>query len=279
VYKRPERHRARYGAATPLVTERIQVSEPEQEFGTIVVTWSDDRVVVQLNRPHVRNAIDQAMVDELHAICDELEKHPRILILTGSNGVFASGADISQLRDRTPADARKGINTMLFIRIAELPMPVIAAMDGYALGGGAELAFAADFRIGTPRLKIGNPETGLGIVASAGALWRLRELVGEPLAKEILLAGRVLGADEAYGSRLITRMFEPDALLAGAHALADEIASKDAEATKHTKALVAAARDAHPAADLEAQAALFESPEKYRRMTEFLNRNRNRNHK
>jgi enoyl-CoA hydratase len=263
--------------ATPLITGRISVNEAVQEFTTIVVTRSSDRVVVQLNRPQVRNAIDQAMVDELHAVCAELEQEPRILILTGSNGVFASGADIAQLRDRTPADARKGINTMLFIRISELPMPVIAAMDGYALGGGAELAYAADFRIGTPRLKIGNPETGLGIVASAGALWRLRELVGEPLAKEIVLAGRVLGADEAYSSRLITRMFEPDALLAGAHALADEIASKDVEATKYTKALVGASRDAHPAADLEAQAVLFESPEKYRRMTEFLNRDRNRN--
>ena len=91
---------------------------------------------------------------------------PRILIITGADGYFASGADIAELRERTAADARKGINTTLFIRIAELPMPVIAALDGYALGGGAELAYAADFRIGTPRLKIGNPETGLGIMAA-----------------------------------------------------------------------------------------------------------------
>ena len=76
-------------------------------------------------------------------------------------------------------------------------MPVIAALDGFALGGGAELAYAADFRIGTPGLRIGNPETGLGIMAAAGATWRLRELVGEPLAKEILLAGRILNAEES----------------------------------------------------------------------------------
>jgi enoyl-CoA hydratase/carnithine racemase len=243
-----------------------------QQLSTILVTRLADRVVVQLNRPAVRNAIDQAMVDELHSVCAELEASPRILILIGGDGVFASGADIAELRERTAADALKGINTQLFIRIADLPMPVIAALDGYALGGGAELAYAADFRIGTPRLKVGNPETGLGIVAPAGALWRLRELVGESLAKEILLAGKILGADEALAARLITRLVDPAELLVSAHALADEVASKDALATRYTKTLLRVPREGHPGADLEAQAVLFESPEKRRRMTEFLER-------
>jgi enoyl-CoA hydratase/carnithine racemase len=239
---------------------------------TIIVTRSADRVVVQLNRPEVRNAINQAMVDELHGVCAELEVVPRILILIGGDGVFASGADIAELRERTAADARKGINTHLFIRIADLPMPVIAAIDGYALGGGAELAYAADFRIGTPRVKLGNPETGLGIIAPAGALWRLRELVGEPLAKEILLAGRVLGVDEALAAHLITRIAEPAELLAAAHALADEIAAKDPQATRYTKSIMRLPRGDHPGIDLDAQAVLFESPEKRRRMTEILDR-------
>ena len=134
----------------------------------------DDRVVATLDRPEVRNAIDQTMVDELHALCAELEDRPRTLILIGAGGVFASGADIAELRDRRADDARRGINTRAFQRIRALPMPVIAALDGWALGGGAELAYAADLRIGTPRLKIGNPETGLGIIAAAGATWRLR---------------------------------------------------------------------------------------------------------
>lgn len=239
---------------------------------TIVVTRSADRVVVQLNRPDVRNAINQKMVDELHSVCADLEASPRILIIIGSDGVFASGADIAELRVRNSADALRGINTMLFIRIADLPMPVIAAIDGYALGGGAELAYAADFRIGTPRARLGNPETGLGIVAPAGALWRLRELVGEPLAKEILLAGRILNAEEALAARLITRVSEPDALLAAAHELADEIASKSVEATIKTKAIMGVDRGVHPHVDLEAQAVLFDSEEKHRRMTEFLER-------
>jgi enoyl-CoA hydratase len=243
-----------------------------EELETIRVMRLADRVVVQLNRPSVRNAINQQMVDELHGVCAELEVLPRILIIIGGDGVFASGADIRELRERTSEDAAKGINTTLFIRIADLPMPVIAALDGYALGGGAELAYAADFRIATPRLKIGNPETGLGIVAPAGALWRLRELVGEPLAKEILLAGRVLDAAEALAARLVTRVAAAGELLDAANQLANEIAAKDPAATRATKALMRMPRGDHPAIDLAAQAVLFDSDEKRRRMTEFLER-------
>ncbi|GLU88700.1 enoyl-CoA hydratase/isomerase family protein [Agromyces sp. NBRC 114283] len=232
----------------------------------------DDRVVATLDRPEKRNAIDQAMIDELHELCAELEAEPRILILTGAGGVFASGADIAELRERRADDARKGINAHAFIRVAELPMPVIAALDGYALGGGAELAYAADLRLGTPALKIGNPETGLGILAAAGASWRLREIVGDARAMELLLTGRAVGAEEALAIGLITAVHPPEELLPAAHALADRIARNDRAATIATKRVFRAPRAAHPAVDLEEQAALFESPEKFRRMTEFLER-------
>lgn len=231
-----------------------------------------DRTVVRLNRPEVRNAIDQQMVDELHEVCVALEQEPKILIIAGTNGVFASGADIAQLRERRAADALLGINAAIFRRIAALPMPVIAALDGYALGGGAELAYAADFRLCSPSLKIGNPETGLGILAAAGASWRLRELVGEPLAKEILLAGRILDADEALAAGLVTEIHPGEKLLAAAHALADRIAARDPLATRATKAVFHAAPGEHPRVDNEAQAVLFESPEKFRLMTQFLER-------
>jgi enoyl-CoA hydratase len=118
----------------------------------LVIERTASAVIARLNRPHVRNAIDQETVDALHELCAELEQRPQTLIITGSDGVFASGADIGQLRERRAADALKGINATVFVRINELPMPVIAAIDGYALGGGAELAYAADIRIGTPEL-------------------------------------------------------------------------------------------------------------------------------
>ncbi|MCZ0710184.1 enoyl-CoA hydratase/isomerase family protein [Microbacterium paraoxydans] len=238
----------------------------------LLVTRTADRVVATLNRPHKRNAIDQATIDALHALCAELEETPRTLILTGADGVFAAGADIAELRDRRADDARRGINAHAFVRVAELPMPVIAAIDGYALGGGAELAYAADIRLATPTLKIGNPETGLGILAAAGASWRLKEIVGDARAIELLLTGRTVHAEEAFRIGLVSSLHEPADLLAAAHAVADRIARNDPAATIATKRVFRAPRDQHPAADLEEQAALFESPEKHRRMTAFLER-------
>lgn len=237
---------------------------------TIRIDRSADRVVATLDRPGKRNAIDQATIDELHALCAELESEPCTLILTGSGGDFAAGADIAQLRERRAADAHEAINAMAFIRVHELPMPVIAAIDGYALGGGAELAYAADIRIGTPQLRIGNPETGLAIMAAAGATWRLREIAGEALASEMLLTGRSLTADQALAAGLISAVHPAEELQTAAHRIADRIAANDPLATRHTKRALRAPRDRHPAIERELQAELFESPEKERRMSEFL---------
>ncbi|HYI51270.1 MAG TPA: enoyl-CoA hydratase/isomerase family protein [Microbacterium sp.] len=238
--------------------------------GPLLVEWRSDRVVATLHRPEKRNAIDQSMIDALHDLCTDLEAEPRTLILTGCGGTFAAGADIAQLRDRRAEDAVRGINASAFIRISELAMPVIAAIDGYALGGGAELAYAADIRIGSHTLKIGNPETGLGIIAAAGGTWRLREIVGEARASELLLTGRILDADEALAAGLISSLHPSDRLLTAAHAIADRIAANDPVATQYTKRALHAPRDRHPAIDGELQAELFESPEKRRRMTAFL---------
>lgn len=252
------------------------------EFTAIQVDEREDRVVATLHRPEVRNAIDQRMVDELHALCSYLEANPRVLILAGYSGddggtpVFASGADIAELRDRRRDAGLRGINAYVFQRIARLPMPVIAALDGFALGGGAELAFSADFRIGTPRLKLGNPEAGLGIMAAAGATWRLAELVGEPLAKEILLAGRVLTGDECLAVRLITEMVEPGELMDTAHRLADRILKQDPTAIQVTKTVFRMPRAAHPEVDTIAQALLFESEAKFERMDAFLAKKRSK---
>jgi enoyl-CoA hydratase len=244
--------------------------------GPLLVERRPDRVVATLNRPEKRNAIDQATIDALHALCEELEARPRTLILTGAGGTFAAGADIAQLRERGAEDALRGINATAFIRVHELPMPVIAALDGYALGGGAELAYAADIRIGSPMLRIGNPETGLGIIAAAGAAWRLPEIVGLARASELLLTGRVIDADEALTSGLISSVHPSGELLAAAHAIADRIAANDPLATQHTKRALRAPREQHPQVDGELQAELFESPEKQRRMTAFLEKRASR---
>lgn len=230
-------------------------------------------LLATLNRPEKKNAIDQLTIDALHALCERLEETPQTLVLQGAGGSFAAGADIAQLRERRAEEGRAGINTRAFMRVHALPMPVIAVLDGYALGGGAELAYAADIRVGTPSLTIGNPETGLGIIAAAGATWRLPEIVGAPLAHEMLLTGRLLNADESLAAGLITHL-EADAegALERAERLAARIAKLDGAATRATKRVLAAPADAHPAIELAEQAPLFESPEKMRRMTEFLER-------
>jgi enoyl-CoA hydratase len=242
----------------------------QEHFTTLLVEEREDRVVVLLNRPEVRNAIDQQMVDELHLVCAALERTPKVLIIAGVDGVFASGADIAQLRERRRDDALQGINSTIFIRIARLPMPVIAALDGYCLGGGAELAYAADFRIGTPDVRIGNPETGLGILAAAGGSWRLKELVGEPVAKQILLAGHVLRAEEALAVNLITEIHEAAVLMEAAHNLADKIGRQDPLAVRITKSVFHAPAEAHPLIDQLAQGILFESQAKFDRMQAFI---------
>lgn len=240
--------------------------------GTLKTEDGQDRLLVRLDRPHVRNAIDAAMVADLHEVCAELERRPRILVLTGADGVFAAGADIRELRERRREDALAGINSGLFDRIARLPLPTIAAIDGAALGGGAELAYACDFRIATPRARFGNPEAGLGIMAAAGACWRLRELVGEPLAKEVLLAGRVVKAEEALAVRLVNELVPEEDLLAAADRLAARIARSAPLALRLTKLALAAPPGAHPRFDDVAQAVLFETEDKYERMTAFLER-------
>ncbi|MFJ6302406.1 enoyl-CoA hydratase/isomerase family protein [Pseudarthrobacter oxydans] len=243
-----------------------------EKFQTLLVEERTDRVVVLLNRPEVRNAIDQQMVDELHVVCAALEQDPRVLIIAGVDGVFASGADIAQLRERRRGDALQGINSTIFVRIAKLPMPVIAALDGYCLGGGAELAYAADFRIGTSSVRIGNPETGLGILAAAGASWRLKELVGEPVAKQVLLAGKILTAEEALAVNLITEIHDAPELMDAAHSLADRIARQDPLAVRITKSVFHAPAEAHPVIDQLAQGILFESEAKFDRMQQFLDK-------
>lgn len=242
----------------------------------LLVEEQPDRVLLRLNRPEARNAIDQQMVDELHRACALLEAEPRVTLILGEGGGFAAGADIAQLRERRRDDALKGINSAIFDRIRRLPMPVIGLVDGYALGGGAELAYACDFRIGTPDTKIGNPETGLGILAAAGAAWRLAELVGEPLAKEILLTGRVLDADEALAVRLLNEVVGQDELLAAGHRWADKIAKQSTLAVRLTKSVFHAPREAHPFVDDLAQAVLFETADKHDRMTAFLERRKDR---
>jgi enoyl-CoA hydratase len=225
-----------------------------------------------LDRPDARNAIDLQLVKELHELCGRLEEDPQILVITGAGGVFAAGADIRQLRDRGPSEALMGINSRVFDRIARLPLPTIAAVDGAAIGGGAELAYACDIRIASESAKFGNPEINLGIIAGAGACWRLKEIVGLSKAAEVLLAGSQLDAREALACGLVSKVVPSGELLEAASAMATRISKGPKLALQLTKIALMSSSSSHPNIDDMAQAVLFQTDEKRQRMDAFLDR-------
>jgi enoyl-CoA hydratase len=244
-------------------------------YDYLIVDELPDRMLAQLNRPEARNAISLEMGRELHDVCGRIESDPKPLLLSGCAGFFAAGADIAELIHRGRKEALAGINSSLFHRIHKLPMPTVAAVDGYALGGGAELAYACDIRVASTTARFGNPEPDLGILAGAGATWRLPALVGEPLAKLVLLAGHVIDAPEALAARLVAAVVPAEELMSTAQALIDRMSAMSPIALRLTK-YVMDADGVHGAADLLANATLFEDEEKRRRMRAFLDRRSSR---
>ncbi|WP_040842006.1 enoyl-CoA hydratase/isomerase family protein [Nocardia brevicatena] len=240
-----------------------------EQFRTLEVVESDDRITVILDRPEQRNAIDAEMIAELHQVCERLEREPKLLLLTGRGDHFAGGADINELRIRGRDAALAGINRNLFDRVARLPLPTVAVVNGYALGGGAELAYACDIRIATPTTVFANPEPGLGIMAAAGAAYRLPALIGVSSAKQVLLAGARIDAETALRSGLVMTIVADGTPLQAGHDLLDRIAGNSALALRLTK-LVVDASGPRPLADDLAQAVLFETTDKHNRMTAFL---------
>lgn len=233
---------------------------------------------LELNRPEVRNAINRELIDALHATLDAWSERDdlRAVVLSGAGGkAFAGGADIAELKERTHREAFFGINQRLFQKLEDFPRPVIAAIDGYALGGGLELALACDLRVASKTAKVGMPEVSLGIFPGAGGTWRLPRVVGLGHAKELIFTGRILDADEAFAYGLFERLVETDALSI-ARDIASQIARNSPLAVQVAKvSLNAMARQQHaePVERL-AQALLFDSADKRERMTAFLEKKR-----
>lgn len=238
-----------------------------------------DAVLVTLNAPERRNAIDQEMVDGLHAVLDELADDDTVaaIVITGAGEkAFAAGADIAQLRDRTSKDAMKAINSGIFNRIEEFAVPVIAAVKGYALGGGCELAIACDLRVIGESAKMGQPEVKLGIIPAAGGTYRLPRLIGLGLARELVYTGRMVEADEALRIGLANKLVADADVVDAALAMADEIAKNGRLAVRGAKrALNALSRPGHENAvvfESSTQAVLFDSDDKKARMDAFLSK-------
>lgn len=236
-------------------------------------------VVATINRPEQRNALDKAVIDGLHAILDDLWDDDEVgcLVLTAAGDkAFAAGADIGQLRDRRRAEALKSINARLFLRMEETPFPTIAAVKGWCLGGGCELAMACDIRVAGKGAKFGQPEVGLGIIPGAGATYRMPRLVGIGKARELIFTGRIIDAEEAQRLGLVNEVVEDAEVMAAAHRLAGDILRQDRLAVRLSKVMFRLDGGSRPGAGVLAepvvQGILFESEEKIRRMTEFLDR-------
>ena len=195
--------------------------------------------VVTIDRPEAMNALNTAVLSDLAAVLDELEKSEEVyvLVLTGAGRAFVAGADIAEMRDygAVEGQAFSDAGNALFLRIENFPKPVIAAVNGYALGGGCELAMACDIRIAGENARFGQPEVGLGITPGFGGTQRLARLVGSGRAMELILSAKTIGAAEAKEIGLVNEVAAQDALLDTALALADTIASKAQIAVRAAK--------------------------------------------
>jgi len=201
-------------------------------YETLLLDIDANVALLTLNRPSVLNALNTTLLHELDEAIQELAADTaiRAIILRGAGGkAFAAGADISELAALDPAQAeQQSLRTQqLFRRIETLPKPVLACIEGYALGGGCELAMACTVRLANSSARLGQPEIKLGLIAGYGGSQRLPRLVGRGAALKLLLTGAVIDATEAYRIGLIDELVEAgsDALLARALELAHLIAS------------------------------------------------------
>ena len=238
------------------------------------VVRNDGVLLLGLDRPDKRNALDEAMVDEIDAVLRHASREEPAVVVVHSTtpGMFVSGADIGELIERDADAALRSINAGLFDRLEAHRWPTITAIDGAAFGGGCELALACDLRVASPNARFAQPELNLGILAGAGANWRLPALVGIGMARRMLYTGEIVDADTALTSGLVDAVHPTDELLTEAIALAERIGQRSWRALELTKLALRQHRPATTGLDVAAQALLFESDEKRRRMQAFLDK-------
>jgi enoyl-CoA hydratase len=238
---------------------------------------SESVATLTIDRPEVKNALDLDTVGQLREALRALAADPTVgaLIVTGAGETaFVSGADINSIRQRGRDDGLAAINSSLFSEIERFPRPTIAAINGYALGGGCELALACDIRIASETAKFGQPELGLGIIPGAGATQRLPRIIGMGRAKHLILTGDIIEAKQALEWGLVTAITPASQLQIRARELAKKILRQGPLAAKLAKlALNASARvdlDSGLLIETLAQALCYGSEDKLEGTTAFL---------
>jgi enoyl-CoA hydratase len=231
-------------------------------YETIIVEISDGVALITLNRPDALNALNSQLLDELSSAVEDADASDKVrcIILIGSDKAFAAGADIKEMADKTFVEMYKqnffGAQTDRFIKTRK---PIIAAVSGYALGGGCELAMMCDFIIASETAKFGQPEINLGVMAGLGGTQRLTRFVGKAKSMEMHLTGRFMDAQEAESSGLVSRVLPAKKLKEEAMAAAHKIAEKSLLATMAVKDSVNRAYETTMAEGINYERRLFQS--------------------
>ena len=209
------------------------------EYQKLIVERQDGIGVIRINHPDALNALNTLVLSELGKAFDAFaaDESVEVVVLTGEGRAFVAGADIAEMSAMTAQEGKAfgRLGADVFRKIEMMPQPVIAAVNGFALGGGCELAMACDIRIASSKAKFGQPEVGLGITPGFSGTQRLPRLVGLGKAKELIYTAAVIPADEACRIGLVNRVVEPGALMDEALALAAAIASKARLAVRYAK--------------------------------------------
>lgn len=249
----------------------------DMAYQNIRVDVAESIATLTIDRPDVKNALDLATVNELRAALQSTAatEEVGVLVITGAGeSAFVSGADINDIRARGRDEGLAAINSSLFGEIERFPRPTIAAVNGYALGGGCELALACDIRVAADTAKFGQPELGLGIIPGAGATQRLPRIIGMGRAKHLILTGEIIDAKQALEIGLVTAVAPPGQLQVRARELAKRILRQGPLAAKLVKlALNASARvdlDSGLLIETLAQAICYSSEDKIEGTTAFL---------
>lgn len=234
-----------------------------------------------IDRPEVRNALNRETVNEFHAALRDLSARTDVgvLIITGAGDrAFVSGADINDIKARTLDDGLAAINSSLFAEVEKFPRPTIAAVNGFAVGGGCELALACDIRVASETASFGQPELNLGIIPGAGATQRLPRVIGLGRAKHLILTGEIIDAARALEYGLVTAIAPAGELMARARDIAQRILVLGPLAARLAKlSLNASARvdlDSGLLIETLAQAICFDSEDKIEGTTAFLEKRR-----
>jgi enoyl-CoA hydratase len=242
-----------------------------------ILTSTEDQIgIVTLNRPTVLNALSHDLMDELVKALEEFDKDEniRVIILTGSERAFAAGADIKEMSDETTISILNKDRFATWDRVRNIKKPIIAAVSGFALGGGCELVMTCDMIVASETAQFGQPEINIGVIPGAGGTQRLTRVVGKHKAMEIILTGRSITANEAHAMGLVNRVAPVELYLDEAKALAKEIAKKSPVAVKLAKEAILKSYDGSLVEGLEFERKnfymLFSSEDQKEGMRAFL---------